>query len=78
MYRCPNEGYSRTLKRVEARNQIGKKFSAIFDILLDPNYYEGTLYGRYFNEQKEDGTSRIYVNDPLENSLQEIYDKEEI
>lgn len=77
MYRCPNEGYSRTLKRVEARNQIGKKFSAIFDILLDPDYYEGTLYGRYFNEQKEDGTSRIYVNDPLENSLQEIYDKEE-
>lgn len=75
MYRCPNEDYNTTKKLARKRNQLGKRFSAIFDILLDPDYYEGTLYGRYFNEQKADGTSKIYVKDPLETNLQEICDR---
>lgn len=77
MYRCPNEGYSNTKKAISSRNQLGKRFSAIFDVLLNSDYYEGTCYGRYFNEQRENGTSRIYVKDPLEKKLQEICDKSE-
>lgn len=73
MYRCPNDTYIwKTQNVVQKKNQIGRKFSEIFDYLLEPNYYEGTPYGLYYKRLDPNGTSRIYVKDPLENKLQEF------
>lgn len=73
MYRCPNDGYvGKNTRELERKNQLGRKFSDIFNMLLDPSYYEGTTHGRYFNTVNPDGTSRIYVRDPLEDELQEF------
>lgn len=71
MYRKPNENQTSNKKDscIDKTNHIGKKFSAIFKILMDPGYYEGTKYANYFNRLNEDGTSRIYVHDPLEEEL---------
>ncbi len=70
MLRCPNNGLARqTSKESARRNQLGRKFADIFDYLLDPGYYEGTPHGRHFNEINADGTSKIYVPDPLESEL---------
>lgn len=73
MYRSPNEDYEwMTFKEKNKKNQIGRKFSNIFQILLDPNYYEGTPYGKYFNEINNEGHSKIYVRDTLEAELEQI------
>ncbi|MBC5745191.1 hypothetical protein FMM74_016840 [Lachnospiraceae bacterium MD308] len=73
MYRSPNEDYKwMTSKEKNKKNQIGRKFSNIFKILLDPNYYEGTPYGKYFNEINREGHSSIYINDDLEVELKQI------
>jgi len=55
------------------KNQIGKRFSKIFDILMDPGYYEGTKYAKYFNRLDDNGKSKIYVYDPLEKELDQMY-----
>lgn len=70
MIRCPSEAY--TPRKEYKRNQIGRKFSDIFDLLLDPRYYEGTLYGQNFRRLSPDKTSKIYVKDPLEDTLREF------
>lgn len=72
MYRRPNENYiwkTEKEKKREKKNQISKRFSEIFSKLLDPDYYEGTIYGKYFNTINENGLSRIYVKDPMEEEL---------
>lgn len=51
------------------QNQIGRRFSKTFEILMDPGYYEGTKYASYFNELNKDGTSKIYVRDSYEEEL---------
>ena len=73
MYRCPNDSYTRkSSKETSKKNQIGRKFSDIFDVLLDPSYYEGTPHGRHFKRLNPDGTSKIYVRDPLEDKLKDF------
>ena len=73
MYRRPNTDYNwKSDKEKRRRNQIGRRFSEFFDIILNPDYYEGTKYGKYFSETREDGTSRIYIKDPLEKELIEF------
>lgn len=73
MFRCPNDNYIwKAAKITNKKNQIGRRFSEIFDKLLDVNYYEGTPHGRHYKRLNEDGTSRIYVKDPLEERLREF------
>ncbi len=72
MIRCPNDTYSHKSAKEPIKNQIGRRFSDIFDKLLDPGYYEGTLNGRLFKKIKADGTSKIYIPDPLESKLDEL------
>ena len=57
---------------VTTRNQIGRKFFDIFEMLTNTNYYEGTKYAEFFDEVNEDGTSKIYVYDPLEKELDAV------
>lgn len=40
---------------------------------MDPSYYNGTKYGKNFNHLNSDGTSKIYVYDPLEEELKKIH-----
>lgn len=76
MYRKPNEDILNAKKNdSNKRNLLGRKFSEIFEILMDPGYYEGTKYANYFNRLNEDGTSRIYVYDPLEEELKKLIHK---
>ena len=71
MIRKPNAGiYSSNEK--SKRNQIDRKFDEIFSILFDPNYYEGTELGKYYKGTNNKGKSEVYVEDPLEKSLDEI------
>lgn len=46
------------------KNQISKKFKQMFDILLTPNYFEGSNYGKYFSSLDENGYNEAYVNQP--------------
>lgn len=46
------------------RNQVSKKFKMAFEILLTPEYFEGSEYGKYYNSFDEDGKSTIYVPQP--------------
>lgn len=50
-------------------NLIGRRFSKVFDILLDTGYYEGTKFANFFNEINSDGTSKIYVKDDTESAI---------
>lgn len=73
MFRCPNDNYVwKSAKVSNTKNQIGRKFSEIFDKLLNVNYYEGTPHGWHYKRLDADGTSKIYVKDPLEERLQEF------
>lgn len=71
----PNECYiynrKKDLQKLK-RNQMNRRFPEFFDIMLNPDYYEGTIYGKYFYETNSDGTSRIYVKDPLEKELESL------
>ena len=70
MYKCPNDSLVlKAVNKKERMNQIGRKFSGIFEKLLDTDYYEGTPYGQHFKRINNDGTSKIYVQDPLEKKL---------
>lgn len=73
MYRKPNE-YLKYRQKSEdkKRNQIGRRFSEIFDILLNPSYYEGTKFAEYFNRLNDDGKNMIYVYDSLEKELDQM------
>lgn len=75
MIKCPNEHYRNKTEKEKMRdkkNQLSRKFSEFFNIMLNSDYYEGTKYGKYFNGINEDGTSRIYVKDPLEIELEKL------
>lgn len=75
MYRKPggDMGTTKYLERENnKKNQLGRKFSAIFNILMNPGYYEGTKYAEYFNRLNENGTSKIYIHDPMEVELQKM------
>lgn len=77
MLRRPNDTYSwRGEKEVQKKNQMGRKFERVFNILLNPNYYEGTLQGRYFHETNANGRSRIYVKDHYEKEIHDMYNRE--
>lgn len=73
MYRKPNEETINDFEYKDSKkNQLGRKFSSIFNILMDPGYYEGTKYAKYFNRLNENGTSKIYVHDPMEKELEKV------
>lgn len=80
MYRKPNDSIINNgeaeLTTFAQRNQIGRRFSKIFDVLLNPGYYEGTKYAKYFNEFDDNGKSKIYVYDPLEKELNKLIESE--
>lgn len=77
MYRKPSDD-SITTKNSERentrKNQLGRKFSTIFNILMNPGYYEGTKFAEYFNRLNDNGTSKIYVYDPMEVELKKVMD----
>lgn len=50
-------------------NLIGRRFSKVFDVLLDTGYYEGTKFANFFDEINSDGTSKIYVKDDTESAI---------
>lgn len=67
MYKRPNYSMTRSLVLNPyelGKNQISKKFKQMFDILLTPNYFEGSNYGKYFSSVNEKGYSEIYVRQP--------------
>lgn len=69
----PNENVKNYVTNTyKEKNQIGRRFSKIFEILTDPGYYEGTKYAKYFYRLNEDGTSKIYVKDPMEKELEDV------
>ncbi len=75
MNRRPNEYYRKKTEQEilkDRKNQISRRFSEFFSKMLNPDYYEGTIYGKYFYETNDDGTSRIYVKDPLEKELNDF------
>ena len=73
MNKKPNENIVLdTDEKYIKKNQIGRKFSKIFEKLTNSNYYEGTKYAEFFNELNSDGTSKIYVYDPLEKELEKL------
>ena len=45
-------------------NQINLKFHGIFDVLLATQYFEGTVYARFYNKLRENGQSQAYVSQP--------------
>ena len=51
------------------QNQIGRRFSSFFNILMDSGYYEGTQFAKYFDKLNDDGTSKIYVPDSFNQEL---------
>ncbi len=76
MFRKPNDNYDYNTSEKNVKNQIGRRFDKIFDILMNSDYYEGTKYANYFNRINEDGTSKIYVYDPLEKKLDKVMQSE--
>lgn len=45
-------------------NHLSKLYREIFNILLSPDYYEGSAYGEYFKFLDSDGTNSAYVAQP--------------
>ena len=56
------------------KNQIGRKFREFFDQITATGYYEGTKYGDVYSRLDNNGRSKIYVYDPLEQELQKFVD----
>jgi molybdopterin converting factor small subunit len=55
-------------------NNIRRFFKWPFETLLTTEYYAGSEYGKIFNERRDDGRSKIYVDQPeLENKLQTFF-----
>lgn len=73
MYRKPNDDITKYSEHENFKqNQLGRKFSSVFRILMDPGYYEGTKFAEYFNRLNENGTSKIYVYDSMEEELEKM------
>ena len=68
----PNDFVDNRMLYNNKKNQIGRRFKLIFERLTSTNYYEGTKYAEVFNQLNEDGTSKIYVYDPLEKELDNV------
>ncbi len=67
MFRSPNKEMKRRDNKMFnpfqlGDNQIAKKFQRAFNVLLSSEYYEGTDLGKFYNERREDGRSKIYVD----------------
>ena len=67
MFRSPNKEMKRRDNKIFnpfqlGDNQIAKKFQRAFNVLLSSEYYEGTDLGKFYNERREDGRSKIYVD----------------
>ena len=77
MYRSPNLEYrleedDLTNSFQKGENQIEQRFRNALDVLLTPDYYEGSCLGKYYTRIGKNGYSSIYVPQPiLENQLQE-------
>lgn len=74
MNRRPNETYKYKMKKnmLKRNNQMHRRFPEFFDFMLNADYYEGTKNGKNFYEIDENGCSRLYVKDPLEQELEKI------
>lgn len=68
MLRKPNQDVKPNILKP---NQIWKRFSKEFNILLDIGYYEGTKFAQFFNAI-DDGKSSIYSEDPYEEEIKEF------
>lgn len=69
MYKRPNQEFSRRGSNIFnpyklGENQIKKRFRYALEVLLASEYYEGTDYGKIYCERREDGKSKIYVDQP--------------
>lgn len=73
MYQRPNIDIKESDGRNSDRmNQVGRRFSKVFRVLLNPGYYEGTTFADYFYRFDKNGKSKIYVYDPLEQELEAL------
>ncbi len=71
-YRLAEDDLSNSFKK--GNNQINKRFRNALDVLLTPDYYEGSKLGKYYNKIGKDGRSSIYVpQEELERQLQEDF-----
>lgn len=81
MYKRPNYFMPRNSEMNPyelGKNQISKKFKQMFDILLTPNYFEGSNYGKYFSSLDEKGYNEAYVQQPSsEQALRDFINQDE-
>lgn len=74
-YKRPNQQFSRRGSNIFnpyklGENQIKQRFRYALEVLLASEYYEGTDYGKIYSERRENGKSKIYVDQPeLEKKL---------
>lgn len=69
MVRKPNE---KKVSITYSRNNIGKRFSNELKMITDASYYEGSVYGQYFNIIDLNGKSNTYVYDACEELIDEF------
>lgn len=76
MLQKPNSLTSYEKKHQMGNNNIYRQFKETINKIVISSYNEGTENGVFFNKQKEDGTSEIYVNDAIENKFSELVNEE--
>lgn len=83
MYLSPN---SSTKKKYTASNNpyamgdnnLHAKLKKALKVILANEYYEGTVFGQYYNKNRKDGRSYIYIDQPsLEKEIVENFIKED-
>lgn len=75
MFRSPNTYFNKSIDPYAVgNNQLQKQFKWAISALLSTEYYAGSDYGKIYSERREDGKSKIYVDQKeLENKLQEEF-----
>lgn len=63
MFRSPNTNYTKSKDPYALGiNQLQKQFKWAISALLSTEYYAGSDYGKIYSERREDGKSKIYVD----------------
>lgn len=79
MYQSPNA--NKILKMNQRNNpfSLGNnnlyiRFKKALSMLLSTEYYEGSKYGKVYNQFRDDGRSKIYIDQPiLEKKIQKEF-----
>ena len=79
MYQSPNANKIMKMNQRNnpfslGNNNLHARFKKALSILLSTEYYEGSKYGKVYNQFKNDGRSQIYINQPmLESKIQKQF-----